>query len=678
MARYSNAIYNEAYYGAGVSKLPGSVEPFFATAVDYDKVLLTWSQAPGAGSDYTAIRVIRNQDQYPETEEDGIIIDEVDLSDIGPQVSVPQSFEDGLQYTAIPLSSGRYVYYGIWIKKSTDIWVEAGAAQALVPKEHSTLGTNSVELVSTHDKFMNLLPRVYTSATQSPIDTVDTSSTLYNFLSSFTFTLDEVLTFIDLLKPDSSGRYMNPNVISAAIDQLGLTQSGARVTKSQKRLIREALYIYSKKGTRKSLETLVESVTGFSPVVTLSPNLVLTSQDSTFNGGIGNWMPVGNCTISLETFVYPPETEALSIDMNYTAKVVVGTAGAKVVNGTYFPITQGIPVVPGVEYGVTFYGKTLSGTGSAKADLKWYDCYGLEITESHTPDSASLSTTWTAGGSSYTAPAKAAYAGIELTFTATGTYYVDMIQVADTTKTNVYNEAREVAIFLQPTKSNFLHNPSFYPTAGTDTLDWKLNGAAPDSSNFVTPSTLSGVHDGSHMLQLTTEPDEAFSINAASSSDMVPSFYTFSIYGQSPDGVETLTLSISIIDSVTSDVLGSKSESIVLGSSWERYQVTVDASDIVDSFRLGVEVGGVSLGNTLNFDAAQLEASYRATDYFDGSVVTTGAVWEGDVDDSFSHQYPNKTVKIPQLVHEVYRNLPINTPFRISMYGSDPITGYTR
>jgi hypothetical protein len=645
MARYSNAFYNEAYYGAGVSKLPGSVEPVFATAVDYDKVLLTWSVAPGAGTDYIGLRVIRNQDQYPETEEDGIIIDEVDLSDIGPQVSVPQSFEDGLQYTTIPLSSGRYVYYGIWIKKSTDIWVEAGAAQALLPKEHSTFGIGTTELVSTHDKFMNLLPRVYTSATQSPIDTVDTSSTLYRFLSSFTFTIDEILTFIDLLKPDSSGRFINPNVISAAIDQLGITQSGARVTKSQKRLIREALYIYSKKGTKKSLETLVESVTGYSPVVTMSPNIMLSNQDSTFNGGIGNWLPVGDCTIALETFVYPPETASLAIDMNYTAKIV---------NGTYSPKTQGIPVVPGVEYGFTFYAKTASGTGAAKADIKWYDCYGFEIAASHSPSSVSLSTTWVSGGSSYTAPAKAAYAGLDLTFTATGTYYIDMLQVSDTTKTSVYNEAREVSIFLQPTKSNFLENPSFYPTTDMDDEDWSLNGSAPG------------------------DIDGTISLLTHSYGNMVPSFYTVSVYAQCPDGVETLDISISALDSATNEVLVSKAVTAVIGDSWERYQVTVDTTDLTGDFKFEVEISGTTLGGTLNFDAAQLEASYRATDYFDGSVATTGAVWEDDVNDSYSHQYPNKNVKIPQLVHEVYRNLPINTPFRISMYGSDPITGYTR
>lgn len=674
MARYSNAIYNEAYYGAGISKLPGSVTPFSATAVDYGRVLLKWTSAPGAGTEYIGFRVIRNQDQFPETEEDGIIIDEVDLSNIGSQTSLPESFEDGLQYTKIPLSSGRYAYYGIWIKKSDDIWVEAGVAQALVPKSHSTLATGNLELVSTHDKFMDLLPRVYTSSTQSPIDTVDTESALYKFLGAFTFTLDEILTFIDLLKPDSSGRFLNPNVIAAAVDQLGLTQYGSRVTKSQKRQIREALYIYSKKGTQKSLETLVESVTGFAPVVTISPNLMLSSQDSTFNGGLGNWMPIGDCVLTLETFVYPPETAANAIDMNYTAKVVVGTSGAKVANGANNPITKGIPVTPGVDYAFSYHIKTATGSGTNLADIKWYDCFGQEISASHSPMSNSVTTTWARTGQAWTAPAKAAYASVELTFTATGTYYLDMIQFAKSSATSVYNEAREVEIFLLPTKTNYFENPSFYPTTDGEDVDWKLDGVAPTSGNFVTPTTLLGVHDGSHMFEFTTPG----TLSTHSEPGLSPSFYTFSIYAKA-DNATTVAMTLTALEDGGDTVLLAKSIDVALTTSWSRYQIAIDTTNLSGSFRLEAEFAALEdAGTVVNVDAAQLEATYSATDYFDGSVATTGAVWGGDVNDSPSYQYPNKVVKIPQLIHEVYRNLPINTPYRISMYGSDPVTGYTR
>jgi hypothetical protein len=667
LTRYSNANYQEAYYGDNSSKLTNSVEPLYSVATSYSSVSLSWSSPKGANTEFIALRLVRNQDAYPETEEDGAII----WSWRG-EVSLDTSFEDGVQYNEIPLSAGRYVYYTMWLQKMDSSWAEAGTSFTLLPKAHGTAGAPGEQLLTTHDKFMDLLPRMYTSASQSPLDEVDTDSTLYKFLSAMSFTMDEHLTFIDLLLPDASGRYSNPGLLVAQADQFGITQSTSQVSKSEKRMVREALYTYSRKGTLKSLSTLVESVTGFAPTITLSPNLILTNQDSTFHGSTGSWLAVGDCVISHTNTVYPPTSESLAIDMNYTGKVVVATAGAKIVNGEFSPTHYGVPVQPETEYSFTGYVQKSATSGNVTLAIKWHDFNGAVISTS-AGTASSATTSWSKKTVTATSPVGAVYASISITFAAAGTYYLDMLQLAVSSVLE-FNEARGVRIFLNPKKSNYLENPSFFPTVDTDDTDWMLNGVAPVSGNFVTPTTLTGIYDGSHMLEFTI-PN---SLTSHSEPGMQPAFYTFSIYAKA-SGPRPFAVTLSALDATTAAVLATKTETVTVTTSWERYQVTLDASSVPAGFKMSVEFNNTwSSSATINVDAAQLEQSYSATDYFDGNIATAGAVWEGLEDDSPSHLYPGKTVKIPRLVREVYNSLPINTPYSIELYGSEPAIGFTK
>lgn len=672
MTRYSNANYQEAYYGDNSSKLTNSVEPLYSVATSYSSVSLTWAAPKGANTEFTALRLVRNQDAYPETEEDGAII----WSWAG-EVSLATSFEDGVQYETIPLSAGRYVYYTMWLQKMDSSWAEAGSSFTLLPKAHGTIGKPGEQLLTTHDKFVDLLPRMYTSTSQSPLDEVDPNSTLYMFLSAMSFTMDEQLTFIDLLLPDASGRYSNPGLLVAQADQFGITQSTSQVSKSEKRMVREALYTYSRKGTLKSLSTLVESVTGFAPTITLSPNLMLTNQDSTFNGSTGSWLAIGDCVVSSTNTIYPPTAEALAIDMNYTGKVVVTTAGAKIVNGEFSPTHYGVPVSPSTEYTFSGYVQKSATSGNVTFDIKWHDFNGVVISTS-AGTASSATTSWSKKSVTATSPANAVYASISITFAATGTYYLDMLQVAVSTVTD-FNEARGVRIFLNPKKYNYLENPSFYPTVDTDDTDWVLNGAAPASGNFVTPTTLEGIYDGSHMFEFVTSGSLANTVTSHSDPNMPAGFYTFSIYAKCASGTEDFDMTIAAV--TTSDVeIISKTSRITVTSTWTRFQVSLDANDVIGNFKFLVGLYGTDTvnGTTINLDAAQLEPSYSATDYFDGNIATAGAVWGGTADDSVSYLYPGKNVKIPRLVREVYDSLPINTPYSIELYGSEPAIGFTK
>ena len=68
------------------------------------------------------------------------------------------------------------------------------------------------------------------------------------------------------------------------------------------------------------------------------------------------------------------------------------------------------------------------------------------------------------------------------------------------------------------------------------------------------------------------------------------------------------------------------------------------------------------------FDAAQLEPSIVATDYFDGSLSNQDAKWAGTAHSSISYIYPNRTKRLARLTYSVANYLPANTPYIVGDY----------
>ena len=242
MARYGVSYYGASYYGQAAllsySVLPMSINvfavpesPLSTTTADFRKVTLTWNSPTGT---FTRFRIVRNQSGFPETAEDGVII----FDEYASSGTVSRStFTDGEDNPgAIPLVPGRQVYYRVFLFTETKIWVNAGGITAIVPGNHDS-----------HKNLISYLPRVYTSKEQSPLDAIDQNSALYEFLWGFSFTEEELLTYLDLLKPRHTGLETPVEILSAEVNNVGLTPEPGLPTKNQKRLVREALYMYSHK-----------------------------------------------------------------------------------------------------------------------------------------------------------------------------------------------------------------------------------------------------------------------------------------------------------------------------------------------------------------------------------------------------------------------------------------------
>jgi hypothetical protein len=746
MARYGIPKYKGAFYGE-VPRTPFSVEPFSATAIDYDKVFISWNTPAG---ELSGIRLVRNQEGFSECPEDGVVLFEANSTDNDFGAT---SFTDGLDNflddnprNDIALVSGRWVYYRMWVRRNDNLWAVANDIFIVLPKKHGTNLPDGTELQSTQINFMDLLPRVFTSAEQSPLGAIDPSSTLYQFLEGMSFTLDEMLTLADLLLPDYSGKNSGPGLLQLKQAEYGLEQEEPDAIVRKKRLVREAFYMYARKGTLAGLSTMIESLTGWGPTIAPTNNLMLTVQDGTFYKGTGSWRAVGPGTVTVETKVRTPDVEASAIDYEYCAKVVTTGADARLENGTYRPTTRGIPLPEVGPYSFSYYVKTSSGTKDPiTASIVWYNQNGVEISRS-TETSADVTTDWerhlvlaqspgfvgeivaySADGNLVTltlsevhdlevgqlvsisglgnpfdasfelasvtedtvtfalvvedveetevegtlTTEQAVYAGVVLSFAEAGTYYVDLTSFASGPMVD-YEEPRGVNVFLNSTKANYINNPSFVEEGSA----WDVSGA---SSSFV-ESTLPFIYAGDEMLALSPSgsADLVLSTTVEPQGLPVEKPYVFSIYLQTPDPRE---VTVTITASDGENTVTKTSSAFTIGTEWTRPYIEAYVSSDFDSatleFELTVNIEG-GFTSSVHAETAQLEVGYYPTDYFDGSYPPEyGVTWAGEPDESASHCYKIKQVKIIRLIQELENYLPSNTPYNIQSYAGTEVTGIT-
>jgi hypothetical protein len=265
------------------------------------------------------------------------------------------------------------------------------------------------------------------------------------------------------------------------------------------------------------------------------------------------------------------------------------------------------------------------------------------------------------------------YAGIELAWSAAGTYFVDMVCV-QSGQTIAYDEARALDIFLNPNKTNFINNPTFETNV---TNSWTKVGANLTVTKDTDEPT--GSYSGEHSAKLVNTSG-AWSFTSNSFPVEEGQFYTFSFYKKA---TANLTLSIVAKDDLGAVVTVNAPPPYTVGlsTSWVRDSYTVLVGSNTGISTLEMVFSGTG-ANTVFLDSIQAEKSPKATDYFDGSLSSIsgnpfGAVWQGAVGDSYSSVYNSKPLKLPRLGYTLKDWIPQNLFWRIRTYEGLEYTNLT-
>lgn len=720
VSKYGISVYGASKYGE-TPRIAYSVDPMGILALDYRKVYVQWQIPSG---NFTAIRLVRNQNSTPEHAEDGVIV----WQETTNSNSITRNyFTDGVDNLNIndgrAIIPGRPIYYRFFMFTDSKVWVEAGSTGSIVPSDHGV-----------KTKLVDILPRVFTSVEQSPLAEPNTESDLYRFLDAFSFTLDEALTHLDLLNPDHS-LVTTPETL-IPLDELnyGLDIEAGLPLRNRKQLSREAIYIYARSGTKIGLTAYITALTGYGTTVTVSPNLLLDVRDSTFYKSIGRWVAT-NATISSVT-EQVPAVVTNAIDNTYTCKIVATGAGSMTL-GVSDPIKTGVPLVPGNNYILSAKIKSPTSAGSMTAKLKFFDKDATLIGSQTSGTSVAANNTWkdmsvtktatklvtapvlsatgASGTMTYTtfdvhqfkagdsvtvtgfstsgfnvtsqtitavtdttfsisgavtgtttatetgyatnSQTDASYATLEISWSASGTYYLDMVCLQPGTVAS-YGEARAIDVFLSPNKSNYVLNPSF-ETNVTD--GWTKTGSATVTQDTdVSPLAYSGsksakiVGTGSWTYTTSNMPVT------------VGRYHTFSMYVKN-DAAYSITF-------IGKDLTGTPTGHQEVfhfpsSASWTR----VSATDLIDALGepnvayYAVQITGST--GTMHIDCVQFEQGSYATDYFDGSLPQEyGAIWQGTANNSPSHIYYSKNLKMFRLGNTLTDWVPLNAFWQIRSY----------
>jgi hypothetical protein len=604
--------------------------------IQFNQVFVIWQLPTG---DFTRFRVVRNQNAWPETSEDGVIIYEqnsLDGSSLEGSVAA-SSFLDGVDNpNEIPLNEGRNVYYRVFLYTNENIWVRAGQIADIVPKNTGAI-----------TKMMDLLPRVLTSSVLSPLGVIDEASDLYKFLDGLAFSYEQMLTEIALARPSQSVDSSNYNTIPGEVLNVGLNPEPNLPVLRQRALIREAIPLYKSKGTTLGVAGYAESLTGFAPTVTVSPNLMLTIQDSTFYGNTGRWVPT-NATISSTDEMIPDNSDK-SIDLVYTLKVIAATTSASISLGLNAPITQGIPINPSTEY-VYRANIKCPASGGATLKVEYYDKDGTVI--SNVTQAISATNSWQTVSKTNTSPSNASYVVLYVLFSTATTYFVDMVYVGVTPFVE-YDEARAVTISLAPTSENYVENPSFE----VDDSNWTITGLTFTQDADVPLVGYPGSSSGKFVATgaWTMECDSIFPIETGI-------YFNVSHYMKSAN-MTTMDVTIELYDA-EDELVDSESSSHDVTNTWERSHTSILIPP--DSTAVYAKARHEGNAGTFYIDMVMAQDTFSPTDYFDGSMPElVGAIWEGTAHESASLYYPNKSTKILRLAQTLNDWVPMNVWWRI-------------
>ena len=815
MPRFNEFLYNTALYG-DKGKLLFSAEPMVATAINYNWIDVSYAVPDGGTDGYVGFRIVRSQDGYPETEDDGVVVYE--LLGVGLQPDGKTISDNAAKWiplgglaagtTAPILQEGQFAYYRAWVLKTpSGDWVPAGDCYTLLPKKHGLSGGYAVQSVlegtdivdrpvnfevssSTHDRFMSYIPSVFTSMTNSVLDERNPAeysgnegdtggehnTLLSSFLSAFSFTVDEMLTFAsNTLPPAEGGQFTSPELLALQSSQFSIPLDSLGASKTQKRLVRDSIRNYARKGTANALLDFVKDVTNYPATITESRNKILGHENSTFD--IQGWVPgdaVGHWLVTSYSGTTPTATITVdatqtiasvstAIDLTYSAKVVTTATNATIALGAQSPITKGVPVIGGAAYVLSYQGKRSGSSGSVAATITWYNNLGNVVVPDSgdvpTSGAVSMSTSFARVDATWIAPMDAAYASIQFLFTVANTYWIDMVMlyepiyssvtyasgdgttvsyegansyvvgdlitvrgvfptsfnlsgvavsgltynsrgkqtgftvassVADTfvdggvaskidSPFTYYQEARGVLVTLLPSKTNYLKNPSF-----ESALHWSTGNV----TSAIISNGLGALYDGPvgartslyrRQLTGTSSSTDGFTHQTFgdSADEIVPRGvkYTFSVYLRANIGTAASPLvlpqglRLQSVDSV--ETINTYKE-ISLTQSWKRYSISAWLPDNGVAATLQCRIQGWRLGQYVEMDAAQLEIGDVATDYFDGSMTSSGCAWvTGNASYSPSVKYVNLSYRLSRLTQGIEGYLPMNTPWAIEYLDND-------
>ena len=662
MSKYGIDYYGAAYYGSN-TLLNFNASPFLAVPYDYSAIRLTWATPTG---EWDYLRLVRNSYGFPVTADDGDVIFEDPIA-----TSRTSYFDTGSVPNNIGFKPGHAYYYSIYVRETVhSTWKIAGNAIGISVKDYNT-ATN----------MYNYLPTIDTSQVPYDSSVEQTNSFLQRFLKLFALNLDLYKTQTENIANRYDITNLNGLLVPIFMRQFGMKYEPELGLKQSRVLLNNAVRLYKNKGSKLGIEEYVKAYAGYDNVISMGKNLMLDSNDSSFEGSIGSWAPVSNCSLvrhlaaDSPTIVPYAEPTAQSDFPNLQKATlqVTGTTSATAELCLFgdSAIYYGIPVSASTAYTFSGYAQTETTARSVKAVISWYDSKGNLLSSS--TDGSGVSDTagsWHRFTKTDTSPVGAYFAVPHIKITNIGSgekHYFDAFQFELGSSATAFQDARQIEITLIASRINELLNPNFE----YNTDNWSFtNGTASLAVGEVgvDPAAPSVPISGG---SIEVSPIAPGLVTVASSA--MPVFanndYTFSIHAYDDSSSYPLTPFISWYDSSNALISTYSGSPFISHDSWTRTSVTNTAPATAVTAKVGLTWTASVAVNEIYLDAALFEKSSFVNSYFDGSngvAELADLFWEGNAPNAArSHYYVNRFAVQSRLVNTLPNWITLGSTFEL-------------
>ena len=375
-------------------------------------------------------------------------------------------------------------------------------------------------------------------------------------------------------------------------------------------------------------------------------NLMVNTDDSSFETSKGSWTTPSNATVSVVTSSNP-ESPAVSAYLESTSPSeypnsqlgllkILPTASENVTfycgdtTNAVNARNQGIPVTAGEDYAFSIYCRAKTTAKAIKTGIKWVKADGT-LSETTVTEVTTASTSFSTSAWARTtvvtaeAPTDAVWAipYVVIVSAASGeAMYFDAAQFEKGTSATDFVEARRIDIYLGPNRINEILNPSFE----TVTTNWIITGGAGSLSTSV-PAEVGGANSLKIVASGTQPAIESDFYMDATALDT----HVFSAYVKGPV-TDKVALKIEWYDNTDTviDTDDDTSENFDLTTAWGR--VSFSATAPAGTTKAKVKLLYTSENTREVFaDALLFERSSYLQPYFDGSTgyaETADLLWE--------------------------------------------------
>jgi hypothetical protein len=274
MGRYGIDFYGTGVRYGNAALVQYNVAPFYSVPKSYGAIDVNWNRPSGG---WTKFRLVRNRYGFPVDADDGIVL----IDSINTTIS--NYYQDS------NLEQGRTYYYSIFLYDPITSWVRAGNTYGVSVKDFNTL-----------DRLWHYLPIVYRN-TNFVTSTPTYGTTIYDYTSSrenedlksllsiFAFEYDHQKTLARNLMYSGDTTFVDGRYIAPMMQQFGLKFEPEIGLQQSRVLLRNAIKIYKNKGSYSGLVTYLKSYSGWDSTVVMGKNLLLDSNDSSFEQTVGHW-----------------------------------------------------------------------------------------------------------------------------------------------------------------------------------------------------------------------------------------------------------------------------------------------------------------------------------------------------------------------------------------------------